>query len=582
MNSHSVLQTAVRSVVFSSTFLCFTVCSFGQYHKEKCIVGNCKTGNGINRIEGNKKKPLPFDLASPWAAGYYYYEVGDFKSGQLSGSGYRVSLLGDRTRMENWLVDFVKSKNPFIPEARFCGWFESGVYDGGVLNGRGALLEFDALNNRPYRIREGSFKNGLLNGDGIKIIPTQDGFFGVEKDQSNGKYKILYGRLFQGKFVDDVCTDCALTEIKTTAGEGTTKGKILQETFLSGWVTKDFEVDAGSGKYKPTEPYKALYIGSVEIARVPSYDLSKNIKTLTLPDGTTYIGEVDGNGQAYGFGTIVLSGNPAGTGNYWFYEGFVDNGKPEGWGYVGNNTPLGIVRGGYFRNNILMHGAQLKSMGDPELLLFGDKSGNVDPHYNTYLQTVLDGPYTQRFYRYEPNKRIYTLTREASGDKVNGYERNVWVSKGLSIEEKRRQRANNNGLISISDLTIGDIIVLGGMASPVVSETGGLFYLKNDKKVSPASANQVQLSKHVSSEFHQSCQQCKGGGQTTYEYQRPPEQVELVRHSYQTEVLDYTIVRKTITHTSTYTKTFPPEKRVKTCDACQGKGYSQDLAELVE
>jgi len=561
------------------TLLIFTP-SYSQYHKEKCLVGNCKNGYGLNRIEGNKKNPLPFDLSSPWTNGYQYYEVGEFKSGVLTGNGYRVALQGIPQTAEIWLTNLIKNKEPLPVDARHCTWYEGGMYDKGLLNGKGALIEFGY--DGPRRIREGTFKNSLLNGEGIKIIPTQDGFFKTEVDQ-DGKYKVLYGRLFHGNFINDVCTDCSITETKVGGGEGTTWGKLLQEDFLSGWVTKNYETDSYSGKFKSTEPYKALIIGGVEVARLPSTETTTNIKTVSLPDGTSYTGEVDDKGNAYGFGTIVLSGSPDAYYNYLVYEGFVDNGKPEGWGYrINRNNPLDVIMGGFYKNNILMHGVLVKPNDGPQVIQFGEKSGNLDPHYNAYLKSILDGPFFQRTYTYDANSRTFRLSREESGYKVNGYEKNVWVSKGQTMEEKKRQRVVTNGMISISDLTVSDIVVLNGMASPIVTEGAGIFELKNGKKVSSLTGNQVQLSRHPASDFHQACKECKGSGQMTYSYQPPPQQVEVVNYSYSTEVLDYTAWRKTTKTTTTYTKTFPVEQRKKNCDACQGKGHSMDVTEIVE
>lgn len=566
-----------------SLFLFFTLITtivHAQFHEEKCIYGNCKNGSGIKRVTGNKYKPFPFDLSPVilTQASYFYYQVGEFKGGDLSGKGYRISPWGFKTKgTEDWLISMVKNNTAFKPDPKIYDWFETGEYSNGFLNGKGIIIEYDPRNNRPSRIRDGVFKNGMLHGKGLKMVP-RGVLLTVVTDSLTGKLVMTWGRQFQGDFDNDICMNCTLTEKKDKYGEGHITGEKIQEDFLTGWVIKDFETEPYNDQIKNVPVYKALYIGGFEITRLPSLEMSSNSKTVDLGGGNTYTGEVDDKGQPFGFGTITYFGNKDLK-----YKGFVDNGKPQGFGYLEmEKNPYQHIIGGYYRNDVIMYGCIYKPSGEIVVELFGDKSGSKDPRFNNTLLRILDGPYSSYYYNYDNKERVYRVRRVESGERINGYEKNVYVSMGQTAEEKRKQRVVTNGSISISDLLIGDVVVIKGMASPVVNNTAGIFYLKNGKQVSSLSANKVQLSKHKETDFISNCTICSGTGQQSYTYQRPPEVVSYTRYTPRTIVGDYTIYTYQEAQITSYTKNYPPEQRVRTCDSCKGTGKLKDLKEMPE
>lgn len=567
----------MKRILLLALFSCYGIFLFAQSHEEECIYGNCKNGRGVKFVKGNKKNPFPFVKVWSPLDYYYFYEIGNFKDKALNGEGYRISYWRTDDNTKNWIISQVKNNSAFTPEAQTQAWFEKGNYENGFLQGQGVLVEFDAANVSPYRIREGNFTKGTLNGDGIKITKSADGFIKVAVE--NNLYKVITGSLFRGVFVDDLCTACTLTEYRGDV-EANTIGKVIQENFLSGWVIKDFEVNSYNNQRKKVTPYRSLYVGGIELKRMETTELSVNSKTVELPDGSSFTGELDAEGRPSGFGVLTSgsSKNP-------LYEGFVEDGKPNGWGYApGNDTyGLGDVIGGYYKNGVIMYGVAHTHPGiDQQVLKFGHADGKTDPRYNSNLKKNMEGPYLSQTYSYDVKTRRHVLSREESGEYVEGMKKDVWVSLGRKDEETRRQRKVENNFISISDLTVGDIVVVNGMASPVVGKTASVFNLKNGKSVSSVSAVQVQLSKHSIGEFSKSCDVCHGTAEISYTYQRPPEDVVLERYEFETEVLDYTIVKKTVKVSSTYKKTFPPQLRTRACDACSGKGLTLDVAEIPE
>jgi hypothetical protein len=555
----------------------------GQSHEEKCIYGNCKNGFGVLAISGarSEKAPKPFHnkniFVNDPSTFYYYYQAGDFVKSKLNGKGYRLepNRIFNDVRARNWLIDVAKS-NLLDSIADQCIWYEAGMYVDGVLNGKGVQIVHDAS------IIEGTFLNGAAYGPTYKIGSDMRGFFSVLKDRKTNRFNIITGRQYYGLLEDSYCINCKVVEFGY-GYQGATIGRRIDEHFLNGWVIKDYAINETSGKTENVKPYRGLYVGNMELFRLHSAEQSVTIKEVKLENGSMYLGEVDEKGNPYGFGKMALSSN-----SKWTYEGFVDNGKPEGWGIIqledDQYYEVNHVLGGFFVNGVITKGVILKpgSTGEKLLIYFQPPNDATKLVYDDVFKDIRNGFYTKTTYRYEDKVRRWFTLRTESGEKVNGYEKNVWVSQGQTIEEKRRQRLVSNGFISISDLTIGDIIVLNGLANPVVSNTGGVFFLKNKKIVSPQTTNQVQLSKHKSSEFYVSCKLCNGSCQESYMYQRPPQEVQMVSTTYETEVLDFTAWRKTTTETKTYIKTFALEKRVRVCSVCNGKGSSFDVDELTE
>lgn len=556
-----------------------------QYHKEECIYGNCKNGFGILAITGNdnSKSPTPFHrkniMINDPSTYYSYYKVGQFDKKELNGKGYRMFIPGffKDNGTHAWLINIVKGI--LIDSiANSCEWYEKGTYVNGLLNGKGFQVMKDVF------IAEADFKDGKTMGPSYSIRATRNGFLNVEKDNKTNKYKVLTGRQIYGNVKDNFCLDCQETEFIANI-QGTSLARRMNLDILNGWIIKDYDRDAQTGQLKNVNPFKALYVGDFELFRLPNVEQSAKIKDVVLSNGRKFIGEVDEKGNPFGFGILELNT----TGSKWIYEGFVDNEKPEGWGIIrledDQYEESNVIIGGFFINGIIRNGALIKSEGVKEKvrIIFKGKNDLSVSIYNEYFKDIMNGSYAKAFYGFDEKLKRWYIKREEFGEKINGYPQDVWVSLGKTITETRKQRIITNAFIDSKDLTIGDVVVVNGMASPVVSVSGSIYYkLKNNITITILSGSKVQLSKHKSSDFIQTCNKCKGSGMENYTYQRPPTEKVIVNTRYETEVLEYTTWRKTITETKTYIQTYATEQRSRPCTECNAKGTTHDVNEIVE
>ncbi|MFZ1452194.1 MAG: hypothetical protein WAT20_05790, partial [Ferruginibacter sp.] len=519
--------------------------------KDKCLEGNCKNGQGLKRIVDK--------------AGYHFYEMGNFKSGELTGKGYKLAVVWNASHnyknIEDTLAAAFNNGLVLNPSLYKYYSFEKGNYENGKLSGQGYSIIYRNSGYDIHTISEGEFKNGLLHGKAIKKLTKEGVYFKYDSVLKKSVNIPAPEILYHGIFEDGLCTDC----IKTDVGYGGTEihmyGKGLDKNFLNGWVIKDYTAQEYSTLYKMVEPYRALYIGGFEIAKLPGTEVSANIVKVDMGNGITYTGEVDDKMKPYGFGKIEYPGWAGAT-----YEGMVDNGQPHGYGYwYAKKNDFETVIGGRYRNGKIIYGAAIRP--GVEVLRFGSDYENAsDPEYRADLFTPIQGGYTRYYYQFDKSEKKWNLSRQESGFNVNGFEKNKWVAIGLTNEEKRKQRTVTGANISISDLLVGDVIVVDGMASPVVSVIGRIFTLKNGRTVSASSGvNSVKLSKYKNTDFLISCDVCKGTGQVSYSYQRQPEQVSFTRYVPKTIVGDFYIWKTTETVTTTYTKTFPSETRYASC-----------------
>lgn len=542
--------------------------------KTDCLEGNCKNGYGVRRVE-SPKNPLPGGIANTGYQMYVYYELGDFVKGKLNGKGYRFSKYS-YTFSDKQLIDAFKNGTPFMPDPQKYQWFEKGEYVDGLLNGKGFLIEYDTRNNIPNRIREGNFQAGLLHGTGTKFVPRGYGQpLRLGKDSITGAYTLIEGKQLAGNFQKDICYECTLVERQQYLNkQGTMTGWRLDENLLSGWVLTDYEYMTNSTSINNIPLSKALYIGGYEVTRLKKFEISSRVDTVQLEGLKKYIGEVDHEGKPYGFGTIMYGGISDSR-----YEGFVDNAIPNGYGYLRGNSVLGgeFVNGKFIGGAILNHNYSSTRLR----LLYSTNDVSV-PDFNEFTQEIVSGGYTDNYFGYDEVYRIYKLTRQTSGTRINGFDKNEKVNFGFTPEERRKNRQVIDGQITFADLFIGDVVVVNGIASPVEKVIGGLYYLKNGKYVSGLSTDKVRLSKHSLSEFTALCTVCKGSASETYTYQRSPELVRTPRLVTETVVMDYTIWKKTSTVYDEYTKTYAPEKRTRQCTACNGMGKTRDVKEMVE
>jgi hypothetical protein len=550
--------------------LCFIPSIIAQ--KSTCLAGNCKNGIGLRKVSSTTY-PIPSPMNQTFNTVYHYYEIGEFSNAKLSGKGCRFSSLN---LGEAEILNMFNSGKKFEPDNKNYFWFETGQYADGALNGSGLLIEYNTRNAKPATIQEGMFQKGYLNGNGIKIVPSNK-FLSLTQDSASGKFSMLVGMQLIGNFKQGVCYDCTLTQKEFNNQEGVMKAFKISQHFINGWVLRDYESEPNTSLIKKVPLYKALYIGGYEITRLKTLESFAKIDTVDLLEGKKYIGEVDHFGKPYGFGVILFPGMYGIR-----YEGFVDNGVPNGYGYYeSTNNEFQPFVGGNYVNNV-WNGGAIFNPNTKKLDIVYKINEVPKPEYNFQHSSIISGGYTSIYFIYDEAGKIYLQNRIESGKLVNGKTLEVYVSLGQTNAEKRISRKITNNIISKSDLLIDDVIVQDGMASPVVKEIAGVFYLKNGKLVNYRTNYTVQLSKYPLSEFSTTCSVCSGSCTEAYIYQRPPEIVNSPRLEIETKAYDYTIWTTTKIVNHSYTKSFAPEKRTRLCTACNGKGKTKDILELPE
>lgn len=592
-----ILKKVITAIVITIFSFCITLSSAAQ-DKEKCLEGNCRNGYGLKRVTTTRKDPLRFDQ-KPMRKGllgvptYSYYLAGEFKGGELNGNGYRFDLYFPTARLEEELGKLIKTNTPLVPNEKQYTWFEKGEYKDNLLNGKGYLIEYDNRNSVPIRMREGEFVDGALTGNGIKI---KFGMFGAVKD-SSGKFLFTRGKLFKGRFEKDICKECTVTEKRYT-GEGSYTGKDITEYLFSGWVIKDYvvpssgvtymsesgtrqrevyeDLDGYAGKAEKVKPYRALLIGGVEIAKIEMTDQPVSVKKVDLGNGVVYTGQCDDGGKPYGFGIIEYGGG-------YIYEGMVDNNQPNGYGlqyHLINYYREKPARGGRYVNGKLIYGAILTQGMDATVVWGGVDDPKAKTEFLQNMPDVYTGPFTKITYSYNEKDWTWRMNRLEKGNKVNGILTDNFVSEGKTEAERKKQRMITNGMVKIHDLVVGDVVVVDGMASPVINKSYGFVYLKNNRSV--ANLSEIKLSKYTLSDFDQDCKMCNGRGSTSHTYQRKPEQVTEFFYRTEKVVGDFTILTHQVLDKRTVTKSFAPELRSQSCYTCNATGYVKNIKELKE
>ncbi len=569
------LKEAIRIFVICGIIYGMPAGSKAQVHKEECLEGDCKNGYGLKKITTTYKDPRDYKAKpSKWGrTTYYYYLAGEFKSKKLNGNGYRFEFNYAGLDNLHKIKQLIKEKGKLAPVEKYYIWFEQGEFKDDLLNGKGFTIDYNTYNGSPLNIKEGEFKDGLLNGQGVKLIFNN---WGNYKDSMTGKYILKQGRMFEGRFEQNLCMECTVTE-KQGEREGHMTGKEVSEIFFSGWMMSDFFYE--SGKIKNMALHRVLYIGGEKIASLQPGGESTNIKKVELDNGRVYYGECDAAGQPFGFGKIeTITGN--------IYEGQVDNGRPDGYGWYHSRDGFKYyaeqqAEGGLYKNRRFIYGAFFEP-GTYKIIKGGIDDPTAQTELNSSMREVMIGPYTLKKYGFDAKSGELKLEREESGVKKDGSIVSSSVAVGMTKEERVKQRKVTNGRINISDLVIGDVVVINGIASPVIKEIGGLFYLKNEKYFSSVSMPAVQLSKYSLKDFDFKCQQCLGSGSESYTYQQPPEQIVESHYRKETIVGDYTVITRPVLEKVIVTKTFSPVKRIRNCSGCNGTGVLKNIAELKE
>lgn len=590
-------NNSIIAVGITVIFACSAQSSFAQ-DKEKCLEGNCRNGYGLKKVTTTRKDPLRFDQ-KPLRKGllgvpiYTYYLAGQFSGGQLNGNGYRFDLSYSNTQIEEELGRLIKSNTPLVPNEKQYTWFEKGEYIDDVLNGKGYLIEYDNRNAVPIRIREGAFKDGALTGEGIKI---KFGMFGAVKD-SSGKFLFTRGKIFKGRFEKDICKECTVTE-KRASGEGSYTGKDITEYLFSGWVIKDYvvpssgvtymseggtrqrelyeDLDGYAGQANKVKPYRALFIGGVEIAKIDMTEQPVEVKKVDLGNGAVYTGECDDQGKPYGFGIIN-----DGRGN--IYEGMVDNNQPNGYGLhyaLVNYYREKPATGGRYVNGRLIYGAIFTQGMNATVVWGGIDDPKAKTEFVPNMPEVYTGPFTKITYSYDEKDWTWRMSRLEKGNKVNGILTDNFVAEGKTEAERKKQRVITNGMVKLYDLVIGDIVVVDGIASPVINKSHGFIYLKNNRSL--MGVTEVKLSKYKLSDFDAACHVCSGTGTTSHTYQRKPEQVTEFFYRTEKVVGDFAILTHQVLDKRTFTKSYPPETRTQSCYTCNASGYLKNIKELKE
>lgn len=567
-----------------------TLCAQVYTSKEDCLSGNCKNGFGLSSVRTNRN-PFPGapDKYSSAGLNYNYLLMGTFVHGKLNGKGVKIELDWDTKKLSNVYTSKEKQLvNAFVrlteqqkllnPDTLRYEWVEQGIFKDNQLNGAGVRFVGSTYNlstshsTFPLKIYQGNFQDGVLGGAGVSA--EYSGELLVKDSVTNKSIKKANYTIYHGQYQGDICMQCTMTKIDKDGTPYSMTGDAINTKFFSGWVVRNYkQTKVVPIKLYPVEPYRALFIGGREIYVMPGTEIATDLKEIVLDDNRTYLGEVDATGTPHGFGTIKSSTS------YRLYQGMVDGDHPEGYGLYfseGKNTNNSI--GGFYRNNQLVYGAAY--VWSSFYIEFGNsKNPNDKVDYLESIGEVINGPYHK--WTYGGN---HELVKEETGFKVNGKTITKYVSYGKTIEDIIRQRVVTDGKINFNEVVVGDVVVVDGLASPVES-IGNLGSLKlQDGRTIQESylVKQIQLSRHLLSEFTGKCTYCNGTPAKTIMYTPPPREVEVV--SYRTEVVvgDYTVLTMRIPQTTRYIKTYAPEARTEYCQHCNFTGIQKITNQLKE
>jgi len=568
-------------------FFAFCSCISAQSYKDKCIEGNCRNGFGLLRVQTGTD-PLPKQQTT-YNNTYYYYVMGDFKNGKLNGKGCRFEVpwnFGNFKPYDEKYGQMVKDKILPKPDSSQFWWFETGNYTDNKLDGAGFLADYNygGSLNRAYFIRQGNFNNGKLHGEGTKIYTDYATYFTWDTLTKKNRQEIKPSKtvIIHGSFANDLCVTCTKSSLSTTGVWGNITGEKLDDDFFSGWVIKDYTDSATKGNvsegyhFIKKTPFKTLYVGGINVSREFTTELAVSIKKVDLGNGKTYEGETDVNGRPFGFGEIKSTD--------FYYKGFVDQGQPNGYGIYYPRGTGTVVMGGNFEYGKLVSGAAYMGGGWPKTIrCYGYTKNTSSAAFNLFTGFVYNGDYVEKNYDYDSPKRKYKLTRESNGYMINGYIESKYVWIGKTDADIVRQRIVTNGMAAFSDVVIGDVVVLNGLASPVVDNKYMRLTLLDGRYIDQSFQNNtVQLSKHKPHEFEHTCTKCNGKSFTTTTYTPPPQQVTSTYYIKETVVGDFTIWTRHVPVTTTYTKTFAPVTRQEFCTVCNGMGKQTIAKQLKE
>ena len=559
--------------------LLFPLLLQGQFYKENCISGNCRNGFGLNRVSTSKD---PLRRSGSGSQAYYYYELGYFEKGKLNGKGTRFETFwtfGNFKIYDDKISKLMNENQILKPDSSWMNWYQAGNFENGLLEHDGLMIEwnvkdyFDAINGSYTLVKKtssGNFHLGILHGNAYITTEQRPTYV---FDTISNKYinqQIVPKKIYSGRFENGSCEDCTESILSLSGVWGETKGKNLSKKLKTGWVIKNYE-DPSLKKnaypgvfFKIMKPYKVLLIGGREVGERLSAETSKNHK-LQLPNGVEYYGEIDKDGKPFGFGIL--------NGPVYYYEGEVDNGVPQGTGlYQGKNSYASSIQiGGKFINGNLETGASYNSFGNK--LVIGGK-GNADQSgINLINGDVVNGTYTIYYYKFDAIFNDYIKFRDESGYAQDGKIKSNFVYAGLTDAEKLRQRTVINGSVKFSDLVVGDVIVLDGLASVIESISANAFDLLDQRRVSNSlCTNMIRLSSHKVNEFKRTCTQCNGNPIKKYMYTAPPQEVSYTYYKSETIISEYSIQTLRFPQTGTYTKKFEPVERTSYCNQCNTTG----------
>lgn len=569
------------SNVFKLIFLLifFPLLLKSQYYKEHCVSGNCRNGFGVNRVSTSKD---PFEKSVSFFGSYHFYEVGNFHKGKLEGRGCRFDTKwnnGNFKYYDEKIKNLLGQNQIMMPDSTWMLWYHSGDYQNGFLEGTGIMIEWNATEMsyvshfkelKVKRTSSGNFHLGKLHGSAHIVIEYPATFMFDTVTYKESYKKIIPTKIYAGGFENGYCVDCTESILSLSGIWGDTKGKYLNQTLSICWAIKNYEdlsrtKNISSGTvFKTMNPYKILHFGD----RVVGYRLRAEqtpFHKVQLPNGIEYYGEIDKYGKPFGFGIL--------NGPEYYYEGEVDKGLPQGTGlYQGKNAYASSIKiGGVFLNGNLESGASFDNLRNK--MVIGGWGNSYQSGINLINGEVVNGPYFIHYYTYDPLLYNYKLMREESGYAKNGKVKDVVVYSGLTDAEKQKQRKVINGSVKFSDLVVGDVVIIDGLASVVESISSYAIDLLDKRHITNGfSTAMIQLSSHKLNEFKRTCSLCNGTPIKKYMYTAPPHEVSYTYYKTETIISEYSTQTLRFPQTGTYTKKFEPVERTSYCNQCNTTG----------
>ena len=334
------------------------------------------------------------------------------------------------------------------------GEIKEGIFKDGLLNGKGKMtlnngffIEGDFINNELNgfgktvningEIYEGEFKNGIREGKGKLILSNEDRFEGnfiKGKFEGYGKFIKKNGEIYEGEFIEGIPNGKGHKKYKNGIeydgnfkngienGYGIKKfgdGEIYEGEFLDG-------VKSGKGKhiFKDGQKYEGDFLE----------DHYNGNGIYLWPDGLKYVGEFKDD-KVEGKGTLIYPNGDK-------YEGYFIDGKYNGFGI--ENKIDGSKYEGEFKNDEYEgHGIKIFPSGEKYEGEF--HKGNL---HGKGILYCLDGTTLEGKWDYG-NKKGMFKKKTNDGKIINvEYKDNIEIKDDEKLKSNRNEK-NYNGIIEI-------------------------------------------------------------------------------------------------------------------------------------